>query len=450
MQVPGVGDRAVVRVGAPLDSATFGQGRTKGGVRVRLKGVLPRERVQVQVEHVGQDGLRHGRLLSVLEPSPDRTDVPCSHADVCGGCDFLHAAQSFQHRFKRHRVAAALGLPLARVDRVVAAPQALKSRALAKFVVGPGGVLGSYRPRTHELVDMEGCPVHAETVEAIADGIRRHLASAVCPGLRYVVIRASVSEKRAIVVLVARSGEGASLGSLAAHLGAREDVAKVVFHPNDSPGNNIFDAGGAFVELAQDGPLYERIGGIDQEIDAGAFAQVNPLAADVLYTRLVERLNPKGKRILDLYAGSGGLSLVLARAGALRVRSIECVPSAVLAARRSATHNGLESQLECWEGTVETRLQECAGPYDAVVLNPPRKGASPEVLNGILALDPRVLVYISCNPESLARDLAHLGARRPLVLESVTPFDLFPQTRHVETLVVASWGEGAPRRAEEG
>jgi tRNA/tmRNA/rRNA uracil-C5-methylase (TrmA/RlmC/RlmD family) len=343
----------------------------------------------------------------------------CPHFLACGGCDLLHADLSLQHALKRRAVAAALGLPIERVEPVVASPKSLGYRALAKLVVS-GGVLGSYAPRSHDVVSMEGCPIHDPSVEAIAAAIRVWLRSTEAPHLRHVLIRGSLQERRSIVTIVRWSrDEAASL--LARHLGDRSDVARVVVHTNDDAGDALIGAGPSEVPIDRGAPL-ERIGPIELSLESGAFAQVNPAAAAKLYALVGEMIAPEGKAIADLYSGSGGIALTLEAMGAASVAGVESVEAAVVAARRSSRGR---ASFACADAASHP-----IGPVDAVVLNPPRKGA-PEGLLRRLSHVP-LIVYVSCHPPSLARDLAILGSHR---LDRVVPVDMFPQTRHIETVV---------------
>ncbi len=139
---------------------------------VRVAGVLPTEEVEVRVEHVGKRGVAYARLARVLRAAPERVETRCPHFLDCGGCDLLHAPLSLQHALARGRIARALGLELERVEPVIESPRALGYRALAKLVVGPERILGSYRPRSHEVVSMDGCLVHAPEAEVVVESLR--------------------------------------------------------------------------------------------------------------------------------------------------------------------------------------------------------------------------------------------------------------------------------------
>lgn len=433
-------DRPRLRVGQvvevaidALDDAARGIGSARGWP-VSLPGTLPGERARAELVHVDRRGRGHARLLEVLDASPDRLDPGCRQFLRCGGCELLHASPELRRAYLRAYVASALSLPLERVDPVVESPRRLGYRALAKLVVGPGGSLGSYAPRSHEVADMAGCRVHAPEVERIADLLRSR--PELLTGVRYVLIRASLTEGRALVTVVVRAP--VVLERLAALLGAREDVAGLFVHENDSPGDELLGRG-PIVPIFSKGEVHDRFGLVRQRLQPGAFAQVNPLAAGELYRRVVELADAGGEGVVDLYSGSGGIGISLALAGARRVVLVEELRAGVEAARVTALENGVADRVEAREGTVEEvsrAITGSGGHFGVVTLNPPRKGASPEVLASITRLAPARVVYVSCNPETLGRDLVALAQGTGLMLSTVTPVDLFPATRHVETIAL--------------
>lgn len=403
--------------------------------RFRVPGTLPGERVQGEIVFGSKTGLSVAYPTEIIEASGDRIEARCPHAVACGGCDLLHARLSAQHRFKREAIARCLGIPLQDVEPVVPSPRSHGYRALAKLVVGPNRTLGSYRPRGHTVQDMAGCRVHAPEVEAIADATRAWLRRATGGvDLRYLLIRGSLAEGRAIVVLVSRRPAATSLRRLAEHLAERPDVAQVFVHMNDSGGGALLTRG-PMDRLHDKGPVFEQLGPVRQMLSPKGFSQVNPLAAAELYRRVVDELRPAGHTFVDLYAGSGGVSLSLVAAGARHVTAVERDPQAVAAAREAAVFGGMGDRLTVIEGEVHEVIGQFRGVrVDGVVLNPPRKGAGPEVMAGLAALGYERLVYVSCNPASLARDLGDTS----LSVTRVTPVDLFPHTRHIETLLVAT------------
>lgn len=424
-----------------LDDEARGVGVAEDGAEARLPGVLPDEEVTAEVVYRSGAGRYYARLEEVRTPAAERVEVPCPRFLACGGCDLLHASAELQLAWKRRQVAEALGLELERVEPTIASPRSLGYRAFAKLVVGPDGVLGSYAPRSHDVIDMRGCVVHAPEIEPIVEALRAEAAAVVQAGLRYVLVRGALAEGRAVVTLVSREPAPPGLSALVGRIAARPDVARVVLHVNDAEGDALLSSGPSRVLVDGEAPV-ERVGAVPQSLEAGAFAQINPGAAALLYARAVEDLEPAGECVLDLYAGSGGLGLSMAAAGASAVYGVEARPEAVRAAERAAEAMGVSDRTRFVAGAVEAELLD-APPSCRIVVNPPRKGLSLPVIEALAhraELGPYRLVYVSCNPSSLARDLEQLGARVRLELGRVTPVDLFPQTRHVETVLVAEVG----------
>ncbi len=398
------------------------------GATVFARGGWAGELADVAVEHVRRDGTVFGTVVDVITASPSRVDARCPRFLDCGGCDFLHVALDAQHAVKRSRVADALGLPLERVEPVVASPRTDGYRALAKLVVSADRRLGSYRPRTHDVADMQGCLVHAPEAERIVEALRAIVRAPPALDLRYVIVRASLDEGRAVVTLVTRTAEAPGLDAIVAALSAREDVARIAHHVNDDRGDALLGRGGFDVRYDA-GPVAERIGAVTQTIEPGAFNQINPLGAAALYAVAVAGADAAGREVAELYAGSGGLSGALLAAGASRVVSVELGAEAVAAARASSS--AWPGALEARCGAVEDHL-DVLGGAPIVVVNPPRKGLSEIARTAIAEADWERLVYVSCNPDTLARDVSAW----PGAIVRVTPVDLFPHTRHVETVLV--------------
>jgi 23S rRNA (uracil1939-C5)-methyltransferase len=417
---------------AIIDNRGRSRGQTDDGAPCRLRGALPGERVRASVEHVGRNGEVYGQIAGVLRASSERVPVRCPHFLACGGCDFLHASAAFQHTWKLQTVLDCLSPgPEVRVHPLVASPDAFGYRAHAKLVVGPDGTLGSYAPESHRVVDMSGCLIHLPFVEGLVEAHRAMLKAAMIASLRYILVRGALEGQVAVVTWVHRGPPSLELRSAGAAMGNRPDVGRLLLHQNDTEGNSLLGAGPDEV-LVDKVRVHEVQGLLEQDLDAGAFAQVNPRAAALLYERVRDLAEPTNKRILDLYAGSGGISLALAP-GSARVLGVERSAAAVAAACRTAQTMGL-NQVAFRESAVEAQIEDfLANSWDVVVVNPPRSGLSPAVSVALTRISADRLVYVSCNPSSLRRDCVALADA--WVMDQVIPVDLFPQTRHVETIV---------------
>ena len=350
---------------------------------------------------------------------------------------------------KRERLVAALGeypaLAAVEVPPIVGSPKAFGYRTQAKLVLRRtrhGVLAGLYRPGSHQVADVRRCPVHHPLINQVAQAVceeieRRDLAvydERSGEGLlRYLVVRVSSWEKRAELILV--SAAGGLPSSLVRSLRAKVRGLSVVLNLNAEPGNVIL--GRRFVPLTKEPPLTERIGNLKLRSRPGAFLQANIPVARKLYDTAASWAAVRAEDIVvDLYCGVGALTFHLAP-GARRVFGIEEVAEAVLDAKANTPFNGFHNlRFRCApaaEGLAALYAE--VGRVDVLSLNPPRKGADEATREAIVAAAPRAIVYVSCEPSTLARDLAWFGARG-YRLTRVRGFDMFPQTEHVETLAL--------------
>jgi 23S rRNA (uracil1939-C5)-methyltransferase len=346
---------------------------------------------------------------------------------------------------KRARVEAALApgraASGAELLPVVAAPAPEGYRVQTKLVVRAarrGLVLGLYRPGTHEVRDACGCPLHAAAIRRALPILRAELERAQVPihgpgrrGLRYVLVRASLLTRRLMVTLVASALAAAQADRLARALARRLPLAGLALNENATSGNEILGPRTRLVHGAA--VLAERYGRLVLAAGPTAFVQANTVMAGRIYRTIATAAGLTGReRVLDLYAGVGGIALTLAPRAAA-VLGVEEVAAAVGAARRNARRNRLP-HARFAAGLVEERVRHLApGSIDLVSMNPPRKGCGAGVARALAALGAPRLLYLSCSPESFARD-AEAFAGAGYALTRVQPFDLLPQTEHVELL----------------
>jgi 23S rRNA (uracil1939-C5)-methyltransferase len=417
-----------------------------GGRTIHVAGALPGELVRAFVEHQSPHRPESwARLVEVLERSPARREPPCPASARCGGCALQHAAYDEQLRLKADLVRRALArhpaLASVEVAACLPAPAETRYRDQAKFVVARirGRIVpASYAPSSHRPIDMTGCLVPEAPVQEAAEAAVAVAAAAGVPVyderrrtglLRYVVARANV-RGQVLVVLVA-AADFPEADSVARDLRARcPAVAGVVLDVNQTTGGAIL--GGAGRTLDGTDSLEEEVGPVRLTLGARAFFQVNRDQAAHLYALCAQAAEPAPTDVLlDLYSGVGGIALTLAPQVA-HIVGIESSPEAVAAARDAAASAGLGARCDFRCGEVGALLAG-VDRADVVVLDPPRKGCEPAVLERVAALRPRRIVSVSCDPHSLARDLARLAAlgyTTPLV----QPLDLFPGTAHVECI----------------
>jgi len=377
---------------------------------------------------------------------------PCPHYPNCFGCALIDRPYPEQLERKRERLACALARypALARLEipPVVRSPRNLGYRARVKLVVSRNRteiVTGLYVPQSHRVVDASSCAVHPHAVNRVVRylkgqilrlGIEPYNEPDDSGNLRYLDLRYSFFRRELGVTLVTRRTAFPKGQELARALTRRFSyVNGVVQNVNEERGNVIW--GGRFRSLAGRDSILEQIGFLKLKFPAGVFSQANPALARRLYQAAQTLAALKGgEKVLDLYCGVAPLSLHLAT-GAATVWGIDDYPLSIDTAKQNARMNGFHN-CRFFAGDAAEKVQEAASRLsgvDLVSVNPPRKGLQPEALAAVLATRaPRVL-YVSCEPETLARDMAHLaaGGYRPV---SVHPFDMLPQTEEVETLVL--------------
>jgi 23S rRNA (uracil1939-C5)-methyltransferase len=442
------------------DGAGVADVQTDAGLfRLHVAGALPGERVSAKVAHVSPHAREQGQdawadLEEIATASPERVAPPCPAHDRCGSCPLARWAYAAQVEWKRELVAEAMATHEELVDVPVAncvpSPQPFGYRGNAKYVFGHDRdgrlVLGAYAPRSHEIVDMSGCPVAESALAEVAAALLTLLIQhAIEPFdevrrtglLRYVVLRANV-EGKVLVALVTGRESWPEAESLARELAAAcLTVLGVVHNVNSTSGNALFGEaerllfGSAFIEDTI-GPARVRLG-------PRSFAQANRLVAGRAYDDIAAaaaRLGSIG-RVVDAYAGAGGIALSLAPL-AREVVAIEENPAACATAQAFLAECVPGRNIRIVKGDVADHLAH-VGTADVVVLNPPRKGCALAVLGAVAQLRPRLVAYLSCNPATLARDLAAL-ARLGLRTVSITPYDMLPHTPHVEALALLDRG----------
>jgi 23S rRNA (uracil1939-C5)-methyltransferase len=433
-----------------VDDLAFGGeavGRVDGYV-VFVRGGLPGDRLRVTItETRGRYG--RGTIETVLSPSPDRVEAPCPYFGRCGGCRLQHLAYPAQLAFKEKQVRDCLtrlgGLPPFELRPIVPAPETYGYRNKMEFTIaGPGPNVGLHVAERYDVVlDIERCLLQSDTMNALLDEFRRQVRARDLPVwdprseeglLRFVTLREGRRTGEAMVNVVATAPDVQAVVPVAEALKARVPAtASVLLNVNDKKASVAIGSEEHLV-LGSD-QITEALDGVSFQISANSFFQTNTAQAERLFAIVAEACALRGhETVLDLYSGTGAISLLLARRAA-RVYGVELSAAAVADAGRNARANGIEN---CTFLPGEVRhvlpvLVREGVRADVVVADPPRAGFHPKALAAVAALAPDLIVYVSCNPSTLARDLGDLG-RQGYRLEWVQPVDMFPQTPHIEAV----------------
>jgi 23S rRNA (uracil1939-C5)-methyltransferase len=411
-----------------LNSKGEGVGSLEG-VKIFVNSALPGERVECTI-HQRKNNFARASMHQILRASPHRVSPPCHYFGRCGGCQLMHLNEAEQLAYKRQRVSDAFQR-IARLDLSVEdcqpSPRALHYRhkiQLAMTQAAGGWKIGLMGHHTHAFVPIDRCAIHSPLGERILAAISPRLRNTPVP-LTQVTIRTSWRTCEALILLHGFRLNRAASAFAAELLSADPAVRGVVWWPIDR-GKEELLAGRDWIQ--------DEIAGLTCRVSAGSFCQVNVAQADFLYRRVIELagLRP-GERVLDLYCGIGLLTLLAAKAGG-QVTGIERAAEAIADARFNARLNQVKATF--LSGPCE-RLVQRRGPADVALLNPPRQGCDPTVVAALAAQTVARLFIISCDPATLARDvrrLVDLGFR----VDRVKPFDMFPQTTHVEVVCCLS------------
>jgi len=405
--------------------------------------------------------VRRGEVEAVLETlqtvSPARVEPRCSHFGACGGCDLQHLNHRGQMDWKRgfldrilRREAGLADLPEIPVVHLEEPWRYRNKLELTFSQEGGRVILGFHRRGSFQrVVEIEDCPIGPPGIGRLLREIRAGVAPLELPPYdpkrhtgfwRFAVVRYSRQMDGFLLMIITTAGERAPLDRLAEHLFSKlPDLRGLLWGISDS----LADAAQAseIIPIRGAERLTDQVGAVRFELGPTCFVQPNLMLADRVYRAITEAAGLSGRQeVYDLYSGIGLIGLALAPDSA-RVISVESEPENVLFARRNAVLSGVKNALFI-EGKVEdllkggTLFRESAGPA-VVVLDPPRAGLHGEVPAPLLAARPDRIVYLSCNPMSLARDLKVIRLRDPdLNLSALRLFDFFPQTSHMEVLAV--------------
>jgi len=386
-------------------------GRHEGKV-IFVPYALPGETVRAEIV---EDHPRYARarLVEVLEPSPERVVPPCPYfgPDGCGGCHLQHAAYDAQLRLKAQVVAEQLarigGLPDPPVLPPLPDPTGWAYRNQARFHPAPSGGLGFCLEDRRDVVPVEECLILHPYLSELYDALDLDL-----PDLTALTLRAGTTTGDRMLILETAEDEAPELEI-------------------DLPVSCVLlTSDGLAVPLIGQTYITERVAGYTYRVSAPSFFQANTLQAERLVGLVLDYMAPEGGEVvLDGYCGVGLFTLPLAERAGLVV-AVEIDPAAVDDLLENVA--GREN-VEVVEGPLEAVLADRAGALDAAVVDPPRTGLSPEALEGLIAARPARLVYVSCDPATLARDARRLTAAG-YRLEAVQPVDMFPQTYHIETV----------------
>lgn len=411
---------------------------------------VPGDRVRARVISA-KPGYARALLEEVLSPGPNRVRPECSAFGRCGGCQWQGLDYAGQLDWKTRLVAEALertgGLDPAGVLRpTLASPSPWHYRNKVHWAIAKANghwEIGLYEPRSHAIAEAPSCAIQNPALNRMLAVMRELLPrfdfalydEASGRGwLRSVFAKAGHATGETMLGLVTRTASFPQEREfVAAVREALPELTTLVQNVHPEAGNKLL--GRETRPLFGPGVIRECVGGLNYLISAQSFFQVNSAAIELLYDQVAQACElSSAPRVLDAYSGTGSIALYLAKRGAQEVLGLEIVPAATRDAAENAARNGLVDRARFVTGAVERELPKLVAnglAVDVVVLDPPRKGCEPEVLTAVARMRVPRIVYVSCNPATLARDLKLLAEAGYQTLH-VQPVDMFPQTAHVE------------------
>ena len=421
--------------------------RVKGRA-VFVPRAIPGERWEIRILKVTASAV-FARGERLLQASPARIEPDCPHFGKCGGCDTRHLRYGEELRFKLGRVNDALrriGKQEVQAKEILGSTEQDRTRNKAIFAVANtqrGPAFGFYRERSHELIPVEDCRLQSELscrcAKAVVDFLKQEKLQAYDEStgkgtVRHVFCRQARKTKDAVLCICSAAGFGSRTNTLVDYLRKEcPELTGIVLNINKTKGNTVLS--GDFYTLWGDEILHDRLCELELSIAPQAFFQINPPQAERLYEKAAEYAGAgKEDLVFDLYCGAGTISLRMAK-DAGKVIGAEIVPEAVENAGENARSNGIENaEFLCGDaGEAAKTLAERGLRPRIVVVDPPRKGMSEEAVKAVASMEPERIVYVSCGPETLARDILRFQ-ELGYSLQEATAVDMFPRTCHVETV----------------
>ena len=416
---------------------------------VFVDGLFPGEEAEIEITYV-RAGTSFGIVKKLLKLSKDRIQPRCPVCTTCGGCQFQQLSYKAQLEFKKNKVKNAFSRT-AKMDVVVNDVIGMEDpyfyRNKIQMPVGKDRfgkiITGFYKANSHVIVPIEKCYIEDERSTAILKTIRDLMKEIrVEPYdedkrsgvIRHILIRTSYYKKQIMVVLVTNVNSFPGQRNFVNALTLKHpEITTIVQNINKRDTNVIL--GNYENILYGKGFIEDSLMGINYQISSKSFYQINPRQTEKLYKAAIEAANlNKDDVVLDAYTGIGTIAILAAK-HAKQVIGVEIINQAVRDALRNAKHNGINN-IEFYAADVSDFINQMASQQkniDVLFMDPPRKGADERFLKSVLTLKPKRIVYVSCEPETLARDIKILASAYQIA--SIQPVDMFPQTHHVETVV---------------
>lgn len=413
-----------------------------GGFVIFVPGLIEHETAEIGITKLKKN-YGYGRVVRIIRPSEHRTVPVCNVSRPCGGCQLQHMDDAEQRHFKEEKVRMCFrqnaGMEPEILPILKAQPfENYRNKVQIPVQFNKGRVeMGFYQNHTNRIVEFDTCHVQSKLSNEISAYLKKRFEALGCARqIRHVLIKHAHRTGEVMTVLIVRNYPFENSDRLIRELTEKypqiKSLSAIVNRREDNvilDGKEILLSGRPYIE--------ETLLGCRFRISARSFYQINPYATEILYSKAIEAAGLSGKEtLIDLYCGTGTMGIIGA-SRAKKVYGIEIVPDAVKDAKINAEINGVKNiEFFCMDASkgaqaiIRSKIRA-----DAMIIDPPRKGCSRETIDAIVKIAPQRLVYVSCDPATLARDVRIL-CNEGYCLESVQPVDMFPHTTHIETIVL--------------
>jgi tRNA (uracil-5-)-methyltransferase/23S rRNA (uracil1939-C5)-methyltransferase len=418
---------------------------------VFVPGALPGEEVVAEVTNI-RNGFAEGKIQRIRKTAPERVESPCSVYEQCGGCTLLHASYEGQLAYKKDIVIQAMErharelLESTPIKDTLGMKEPWNYRNKSQLQAGLQKnkiVAGLYGQKSHNIVDIGHCPIQHADLNKVTGKVKKILTRLNIPVfnerkgtgiIRTIVTRIGVQTGQIQLVLITGKKDFPEKDALVKEIQRRiPEVTSLILNVNGQNTSTIF--GKETVFLAGEEVIQENLGDLSFELSARAFFQLNPIQTVTLYDEVKKAAALTGnENVVDAYCGVGTIGLWLAK-DAKEIRGMEIIEEAVEDAKQNALQNGYTNahyEAGKAEEVLPKWLKQGWKP-DVIVTDPPRTGCDQQFIDTVLQIKPKKVVYVSCNPSTLARDLKALS--KAYKIEYIQPVDMFPHTAHVECVV---------------
>lgn len=433
-----------------LTHDALGVCKLENGFMIFVEGMLKGERAEIMITETKKN-YGFGKIVNLIEKSPYRVTPKCKHFDTCGGCNLMHMDYDLQLSFKKYRVETTLkrvGLNNVLVNDMIGMnnPYNYRNKVEIKFGQGEKGIeAGFFQAKSHNVVNLDECHIMPKRIfdllvliKNVSNelGIKAYDEDTKTGVLKSAVMRESSKTKKLSVLFNLPIGQTIPQSeTFVKKLTAKiPELTCIAYSATNDESSYSQDE---IVTLFGEEGLIDSIDGIDYWIGHRSFFQTNPIQTEKVYKKALEYASISGKeKVIDAYCGIGTISLAAAKK-AFKVFGIEIVKPAIIDARKNAEMNQIKNVF--FEvGEAETVIQKWKKfKFDVIFVDPPRKGCDKALLDAVIGMKIPRVVYISCDPGSLAKDLKILADGGYKIVE-ITPFDMFPQSVHVETVTLLS------------